>query len=174
VEPLVAEVTKSGETPIQVDFKRTVKGLNLTIKALPSVEAFVKEFGNGEAVDIRTMGRYWAPINQDTMMVYNMANNAGVIQGDGVGFRLDRAGYNILLDGELTPSGKMNNVVNLSYLRLAGISEGAGITFQVKGVFSDTNVKEMRDLTALALRRFYIYYMKPMRLSVMICTQEIP
>jgi len=171
---VVATVAKSGEIPIQVLFRRSLKGLTLTVKLLPKVEEFIRGLGSGEVFSVRTMGRHWLPVGGQDLMVYDLNFNPGILPTDAGGaFRLDRPG-GVILESEMTPTGHTRDVVNVSFLRLVGASEGSGVTFAVQGVFTDTAVKAMGAQVEAAEKKFFVSYMKPFNLAVMVCTQEIP
>lgn len=167
-----AVVQKRDETCIQVNLRRSAIGLMVNVKALPRVEDFVRSLGSGETVDVRTLGRHWVPNKEQVLAVYAMATNPGSLTTDsGLRFRIDRPGWPLSeYDANSLTAGE---VINLSFLRLAGISEGDGVTFGVKGVFTMEALNRLRDGIGDASRRFYISYMKPINLTVMVCTQEM-
>ena len=164
---LEANLVKSGETQIYVGFHRNRKGLSFTVKTTSQVEEFMKSMGTGEIADIRVSGRHWVPArSEDILRIYSLTPRA-----DGPAtYRLDRPGQPIF-----EPSGELGRpLVNLSFLRLVGTSEGNGVTFYVKGVYTMEAIKAMRDAIIDASRSFYISYLKPIEYSVQVISQEIP
>ena len=171
---VTASVVKSGEIPIHTVLSRSLSGLSITVKLLPPIEEFIKSLGSGAVADVKVIGRHWRPIGGQPLLVYDLALNPGVLQTDADGaFRIDRPG-SVMVESEMLPSGRMRDIMNLSFLRLAGSSEGPGITFRVAGVYTDTAIKTMGALVEAAEKKFFITYMKPYKLAVMVCTQEIP
>ena len=70
-------------------------------------------------------------------------------------------------------AGEIQTVPNLSFLRLVGIGDQEGVTFGVKGVFTEDAIIEMHTKIKLALKDFCQAYMKPISLNMMMVTQEL-
>lgn len=174
------DVVKRGESVISMTFRRSMSGLTLSIKTHPLVEEFFRNISTGEKSDSAASGRHWRPLEADKpLMVHNLAEGIPIIQIDGQRTaRFDRIGQPLIhyagaaaLGGEPAVRGGSREI-NLSFLRLATVGEGAGITFGVKGVFSDQAVANMRDDLSLAAKAFYQIYLKPATLNAQIITQE--
>ena len=171
----VASVIKRGETVIQTTLHRGVSGngedkarfgLTVSVKTHRNVEEFAKAMGTGEASDIVLIGRYWQPVGTQPLMVYDSSFIApeALKTDEGRAFRFDRVGQPLIAD---------DGTVNISFLRLVGVSEGAGVTFRVAGIFSVDSLRFTRDMISSACKKFYIHYMRPVDLTVQISTQEI-
>jgi hypothetical protein len=170
---------KRGEICIQVTFQRgripgdkPGAGLIVEAKIHPLVEETLASFGTGEALDVRTTGRHWTSGDKDSpLLVYDLSSPAvqGVV-GDGKTlYTLDQPGLPLLGDGHRLSA----DVVNLSFLRLKGLSEGAGMKFFVRGVFTLEQVRAIAEKVQNASRSFYISYMKPVGVTIMVSTQEL-
>lgn len=170
-----ATVIKSGEVCIQVQLSRGVRadktsGLTVSVQALPRVEDFIRSLGTGETTDVRTIGRHWSPIEKEGhLLVYNLNTNIGIQSQSYSPYRIDRPGWPIL---EAAHGGQPMHLANLSFLRLVGISEGPGVSFGVKGVFTLEHLRQMRDLVMEASRQFYISYLKPVQLSYQVIPDQ--
>jgi len=177
----VASVIKRGEICIQTTLHRTHLGLTISVKVHPTVEDFIRNLGSGETQDVRIMGRHWQPIGTKPLEVWNLASNPGRLQtDDGSYFRIDVPGYPLLNPGGGRPDGEGDPVptvgrgdLNLSFLRLVGASEGAGVEFGVKGVYTLDQCRQIRDRIVGSARRFYVNYLQPVDMTVMVSTQEI-
>ena len=185
--PIAANVVKGSETCIQTLWSRRSRkhgdpadwkgGVQITVKALPRVEEFMASLGGGEIVDVSSCGRYWQPINGQPLNAYVIQSFMSKHQSDdGSSISFDRLGHPIVS----IPEGGSEKypIVNLSFLRLRGISEGNGITFGIKGVYSMDELRSIRDKVNVAQRRFYIDYIRPVDLlgtvfSVEISSQEV-
>ena len=173
------DVVKRGESVISMTFRRSMSGLTLSVKTHPLVEEFFRNISTGEKSDSAAAGRHWKSLDADKpLMVHNLAEGVPIIQMDGLRTaRFDRIGQPLvhygggagLDEGRRLASARE---INLSFLRLASIGEGAGITFQVKGVFSEVAIQQMRDDISLAAKAFYQIYLKPATLNAQIITQE--
>jgi hypothetical protein len=161
-DPLTIAISKNGENPIQISLDRSYIGLTVEVKTTRSVEEFMKSLGGGAHLPVETMGRYWQhPVVGQKLLAYELTANVDVSRV----FELGCVGHPLLHHD--------TGQVNLSFLRLIGVSEGVGVKFGVKGVFSWDSVHELRDMLGKAVKQFYIDYMKPMHLTVMISTQDL-
>lgn len=176
-------IVKRGETVLQFTLSRHQIGLAMRVKAHPLIEDFIRSMSGPEVstLDVKASGRHWHPLMFDSKEVdgklvkvpkvltaYRFTSTPAKEQG----FTLDYLGSPLIInpaeDGPRTP------LVNLSWLRLVGISEGLGITFGVKGVQSYDAMVIMKDQIAEGMKVFYTKYLKPADLTVTIATQEAP
>lgn len=163
----LAEVVKGDVIRIQTGIYRSPKfpsGIMINVKAVKGVESFMEMLGSGRQIDVDVSGRHWRALQSETLKVYELNTPLGTDNGKEVDFQLDRVGYP-LIDGD--------GIVNLSFLRLVGISDGAGVSFGLKGVFSLGELRDTRDKIARMQRQFYINYMRPVDLSIQISTGEL-
>ena len=195
-------LTKGGETSLWLNIARSPRhpeGIVVTVKALPQIEAFMRTIATPEGLiegdigpdgnplgepqpitrDALTEGRSWLPIDKDVpLRLYVLSRLVSPVNG----LRLDKGsqplvsqGGGDLVESRDTPVGyKSGNsrYANLSFLRLVGISEGAGVSFVVRGVFSDQQVKEIHSILLDGVRRFWTAYLKPMNMCIQVSTQE--
>ena len=154
---------------IQLELTRSRSGLTVLVKVHPSIEEYMKSLGTGSTCDVRSGGRYWIP-PKDGVAVYDSSTNLGVISiTKDIGYRLDHVGHPLLeADSEYR-----RQTVNLSLLRCVGASSEAGVTFGVRGVFSNDMVREIGDLLKKASHHFYISYMKPVKVIVSVSAKAI-
>jgi hypothetical protein len=174
-----ALLMKRGEICIQVTFQRgripgdkPGAGLIVEAKIHPLVEETIASFGGGDTVDVRTTGRHWTSGDKNNpLLAYDLTSPAvsGVLGSGKDLYLLDAPGQPLLGDGQRTS----NEVVNLSFLRLKGLSEGAGMKFFVRGVFTLEQVRNIADKVQNASRSFYVSYMKPVGVTIMVSTQEL-
>lgn len=178
VEGGQATIVKRGEIVIQALLSRTWEGLSVSVKVHPRVEDFFRKLHPQGAAgeDVRNYGRYWTPLKKDTILrVYTLGQAIPALQyGPGGTMRLDLPGNQLQLQQPSPVTGRAENILNLSFIRLMGASEGSGITFHVSGVYTTDAVKEIRDAIGRAGQAFYREYMTPIDLDVQISTQDIP
>ncbi len=161
--PIEATVIKRGETCVQVTLHRDHKGLMVQVKAHKAVEDFMRTASNGEVQRVDAAGRGWRELaGEKPLEFYHFTKPA--TERDG--FTLGNIGKPLVETDASLP-------VNLSFLRLRGISEGAGVRFTIPGVFGADIARATRDRIATAARRFYQDYLRPMDLTVTVSTQEI-
>lgn len=168
------EIVKRGETSLTVSLVRSAGGLTVSVKAHPAVEAFMRGLGNGEQLDVKAAGPYWRTISKDSpsLQVYALNDEVPNIQMDGGGtVTIGRIGQP-LVDRAVRVDGRVEHLVNLSFLRLVGISEGAGVTFAVRGVHTYEALTKMKEMIGEGYKRFYRQYMKPIKMDIVVSTQE--
>lgn len=176
IKPL--EVIKRGETSLNVTLVRSAGGLTVYVKAHPAIEAFVRGLGAGDVSDVRASGPYWRPAGTEgkPLMIYTMTEQVpNVILDDGSPVTISRPGQPLLgnnPDEGRIGQGNGRQMVNLSFLRLVGISEGAGLIFNVRGVHTYEAVNRMREYIGEGYRKFYKQYMKPVKMDIVVSTQE--
>lgn len=157
-------VIKKGETCIQVSLRRGNKGgILLRIKAHPALEDLIRGWGNGSQVDARTMGLGWK--SPKTIMVHHLADGLAGVKGSDTPYRLDRVGHPLE-----TPNDKS---INLSFLRIVGVSEGEGASFAIPGIYELDDMRDLASRIKGATRKFYVDYMLPVDLTITMSTQEV-
>ncbi len=181
------DVVKGGETCISLGLERSTKGLRVTIKAHPRVEEFFKTLCGNEVKDAQLTDRHWR-LSDDNAPLYCYTlppNTDGFPQEEGGEYVINRVGAPLVVNNTPDPGGAparidgngrylgYNPKVNISFLRMVGISESQGITFYVGGVYSKDAVIKLLEQIGTGLRRFYIDFIRPMNVSVQISTQSI-
>ena len=172
----VLEVIKRGETSLTVSLVRSGGGLTVSVKAHPAVEAFMRGLGSGELVNVRAAGPYWRPVSRDglpELQVYAMNEAIPNLTLDSQNICGVSRPSQPMIEVHTDPgSGRIRSNINLSFLRLAGISEDAGVTFAVRGVHTYEALTKMREQIGEAYKLFYRTYMKPIKMDVIVSTQE--
>ncbi len=164
-----AEVIKRGETCIETLLHRSLAGLSIDVKVHPGVEEFFRLRSVGEQVAVSTIGRHWTPTDKTKpLMAYGYHALESLRSDDGATISVDRLGSPII---ETKNNGEV--IVNISFLRLVGASEGAGIRFNINGVYSDKYLRTMREYLGNAQKKFYIEYLRPIDMRVTILTADL-
>lgn len=149
---------------------RSKRGLLFTVKVDKVLEELFQSWANNQAnVASNSHGRSWEaaptmPLPTAYVLGVMLSENSSLVYGAPKPYRLDRLG---------TPIIDSEGVVNIGFLRMQGISEGAGIQFVIKGVFSREAVRLMSQDIKECVRHFYINFCKPFDVVVRMTTQEI-
>ena len=164
-----AVLSKGGEIKIITTLHRTKNGLGIVVHADASIEDFFRTWSAGvEAVAM--YGRHWTAPKDEPFEVYSIANiPPPQMTEDGYLYTMASVGQPLihLDEGRRT-------VVNISFLRLRGISAGNGIRFTIPGtVISAEGINSLANQIQAAQRAFYISYMKPIQVSFVTSIQEI-
>lgn len=177
MESLTANVIKSGETAIQTVISRSFEGLRLRVHTLPYVEAFIRESlgQSGEPLDLRSYPRFWQTVGRDTkpLLAYPLApsrSTEGPIMTGAMPYRLDLLGQPLFAP-DMQAGGR--SVANLSFLRLVGTSE-LGVEFLIPGVSTGPEVERTAAAIGEAQKRFFIDFLKPIKINIRIMTEDIP
>ena len=164
---MISEITKGGVQRIKVTLCRSKVGVTVAVKTHPDIEEFFSSLASGRTVLVEAYGRFWQsiePVGHLYAYAPALPSPANTLDDPAL-FTISSLGQPLLSD---------TGVVNLSFLRLVGSSEGAGVTFSLKGVSSWAGLEELRDKLTKALKLYYIQYMKPLQFTVTVSTQELP
>jgi hypothetical protein len=177
-QELLGEVSKGGVEQFQFHVRRGNNGLILLTKVHPDIEAFMRGLGSGEVWPVSKWSRDWRKISGegDELLAYDLGPKVGLQQyGTGQHYCLDRVGGMPWEQRTIAVAGRsvaLDRVVNLSFLRLQGIST-QGIAFAFGGVYkSDEALSFIEDIKAAA-RSFYLNFLKPVNVIVTLSTQEV-
>lgn len=170
----VGSKLNQGDRPMLAEFERSGVGLRINIKAHPVVEDFMRRSLGGDDPIIQSVddfGRAWEPARGDSkkeLLVYGIPKELnGVFQvSGGNSYRLDRPGQAIFVNGDGIESRGAGRVLNLSFLRLVGISEEGGVTFHIGGIYSDETIDNLDRALNLATKEVYNQFMKPIKITV--------
>lgn len=170
-------VVKKGETCANIRLRRALGGLNITVQAHKELEALFRSWGDGSVHEVREFVRSgWLPVGTtEPLCLYHMRTNMENLVGDSdQPYTLSMPGQPLLLPDPR--SGDPDRMVNMSFLRLVGISEGSGVSFTVKGVWTLEAIRDLRLSMQNVVRRFYNSYLRPVDTSLVLFTsvQEVP
>jgi hypothetical protein len=150
-------------------------GLLIRIKARRDVEEFMSSLAQGRRVPVDAVADMWQNCNPDdsglefyevdspfeNQRLYSLEHVAGppIISqnNDGRGLRIQQ---------------QQDDVVNLSFLRLAGISNDSGITVGLIGAYSNDYLKKMKLLLPKAITQFLQDYIIPVTINLQVISKS--
>jgi len=155
--------------PIQGALKNSI-GLIIHATADPQIEQFMKLHSGGETVGVEMFGTSWLPVNDQPLQVYKTPRN----------FLTTSPRYSVNAVGrEMLPAGTRDGIdplgegpVNLSFLRLVGISSSAGVKFGLAGAFSKAYGKALHTSIAAEMDNLVNGYISPIRLNLRIVSKR--
>jgi hypothetical protein len=171
------ELSKGGVNVVQASLRRGEERKNgrshgrllVSIKVHPAIENLLKDWGGGEVLTAGDFtGRNW--VTSRDLTAWFLANDPGHLSYDRGAYALNLLGGPLLYSE--AESGIKGGLLNLSFLRLCGISEGEGVSFDIKGIYSTEYIRDLAEKIKLATRRFYVDYLLPIDVTVMVQTQE--
>lgn len=172
-----AIVEKRGENVIWVSLTRKKNPLLVSVKIHPRVEELVRGWGTGLDEPVQG-GRWWKPTQGGPpLRVWNLdlARDRIFDSGGGSRYRINAAGRPLIFsDGDdERADARREQMLNLSFIRLVGASGPDGVSFEIaEGVHSLPELRKLADQIKVAGRRFYIDFLMPVDLTVVVSTQE--
>lgn len=164
-EDITTIVSKRGEVIIQTALRRTMKGVRLAVKVHPTIEELLRRWGQDSHESVLVYGRHWVPTRgEDALRVWLIGSTDTEHSYNGGSYSLEGVGQ---------PLVSRDSVLNLSFLRLVGASEGAGMSFFLSDVYSTEELKSLNGKIAKASRQFYVEYLMPVEMSVTVSTDEV-
>jgi hypothetical protein len=188
-----ALTNKNGEDVIQTSLRRTTQGLLVTVKTHPKVEEFMQRVSGGEVQSVSNFGRNW--LTEYTEPDRRVGDK--VVQGskhifyprplrayafhtpfeifrtsDGTVVDMEKLGYNLMTNRD-DRNGDIYDQINLSFIRLQGVSEENGVQFLIKTVYSLAGLKKLRDGISAAQNTFAADYLKTIEYCVTTATQSL-
>lgn len=167
------ELVKGGDNICSLTLSRPVRlsrkgyGVTLSVKAHPLIEEFFRENSHNRYRPIDVWSNVWASTDDSVLNIYETGPElSGPLSHGGTVFRFDRVGMPLALTTEIPVS------VNLSFLRIAGISQPTGVTFAIRGVMSTDAMREIRDHLLKGVSAFYSGHIRPIDFCVSVVTQE--
>lgn len=175
-----ASVEKGAERLSELTICRTRGGIRIYGKVHPLIEDLIKSWSATEPVPVSsTYGRNWVGRDDKPVasLVWELQENPGVLSADGgVLFVIDRCGGPLTDERQINdPYGgrpKTAQVLNLSFLRIVGISEGDGIDIIIKGVFGTDRLLEIVEQIKRAIRYIAVQYIKPVDVTIIVSMQR--
>lgn len=157
------EIIKRGERVGELSMSRGVNGLTIIAKVHPSIEELLRSWGSGERQAVAAYGRHWQA--DEPLTVHSLTQDvpSQMRSGNDV--------YTLKEPGQ--PMVNEQGVLNLSFLRLVGISAGSGIKFSIRGVHSKDSADNIRGAVGKAIRQFYMDYLLPIDLNVVISSEDV-
>lgn len=173
MEETTTTTIKGGEIRVEARFKRSQKGILFKVKVHPEIEDLMRTFniGHGNPQEARLLGRYWESVDGDPLMAYSLPEELAV----GSHQINDRLAYELSGVGQKLFNGSPDRdqkVINLSFLRLVGASEGQGKSFHVIGVWERSALEvDLKRALEAGVRQFYMDFVKPIDVSIIVSTQ---
>ena len=168
----IETITKGGvcwfEFSIKRGFSHTepTRGLEIFIRTDPRVENLFSGLSKDNHPDRLTdpltdYSPHWRVLGPNPIQVYRVGNGP-----QGSDYTFDEVGNPI---GKHPKTGKMN----LSFLKFVGISNPAGITFEVTGPFSRQFILDLRRDIGPPMRNFARDYVTPIHVNLRISSQDL-
>lgn len=185
-------LTKSGQQVLMLSLSRSSKGLILKVKAHSSIEDFFQTISQGMVEPVALHGRWWRPVGgAELSSVYQVKQQIRApFDGRGQFYTLNAVGQDLLTietpgavitarnpfgDGDdepAAPRGGTGQQLNISFLRLQGISEGEGVAISVPTVQTAEALRKMATQLRTAVKQFYVDFLKPLDVTIIMSTQE--
>ena len=167
------EVKKGGNIVFAMTLGRSKVGQRLEIRASPDVVEWMRAQAEGDTAEVAGLDRYWTPVNKEHPLVCWMIPQQPIFAAGELTYTLNRPGAPLILDGgrrEVDDFGRVvGGVVNISFLRLVGLTEG--VTFDIHGpAITPDGLKDLAAKLRRCMRQFYADFLLPVELDIVIST----
>ena len=162
------EVIKGGETIFQGLLSRTRLGLTLTVKIHPSVEDFFSTQAGGAHEDPAAYGRQWVPKDGEAFRCWRFRPSEQTAE------EMVRKGEYTLtsLGGPLLVQNDGAQIINISFLRIVGLSENAGRSLSFREVCTEAEVDNLARKLQQGVRTFFTDFLRPKTINIVVSMQE--
>lgn len=174
---------------LAIKLYRSDRGLEVNVKAHPEVEQTISGWTGGTIQNVREYGRSWmntltreniyGEMETAPLSVYALPNEPEFRQAlplrgvEGVGqYRIDAVGAPLRNrdEGSLDSTGL---VLNMSFVRLQGISRDDGVTFSVGQVITPLGLKLLGKQFSAGALQFTLDFLKPVSVNVEVIMSEL-
>jgi len=167
VQDGIVEVTKGGVCFLEYSISGGGSGLDIWAKAEPRVESFIKSLspsGRVDPIESYAGGNRWIPKKGwGPLMIHSMEMELEA-----------NTYYDLNAPGStLSGVGARGTSINLSFLRIVGLSLPGGIGFSVAGPMSSKYVKDYAQQFKTAVGMFIREYIVPVHINIRISSQEL-
>lgn len=158
------EIMHGGEGVLLMGIAQKKDSVILSLKAHPVVETFFREVSGDKTDQVAARGGgYWYGVEDKDLRIYKVGPGGF----NGANYSLDNEGYQLMVDNGLGPQ-----TVNLSFLRLKGISGPNGVKLGVFGVMSLSSRRHLKDMVKAGVSRFVRDYLVPVTIELDIRVDE--
>lgn len=160
-EAEVGAVVKGGVCWFEMSISRGARGMEVFVRAAPQIEQFMKDLGKGEKENVAMYGRDWVSLDATDLMVYAVTKTFTTPNTYTIGRASE--GFENVKDGK----------INLTFLRLVGIGEPAGVRFLITDPVSKQYMKRIAGSVIQEVKNFVRDFIVPVQINLRISSQEI-
>jgi hypothetical protein len=153
---------------------RNKVGLIIQVKARPDIEDFLRGLAHGGRAGVDAYGDMWQNANGDKPLEYYHTDTR---LESGRGYTLDGIGQAPLITNErqarnaLLNGGVADDIVNLGFLRLVGVSSPEGVTVGIAGAYSGEYLRRIKLLLPGAVKNFLQDYVVPITINLQVISK---
>ena len=165
--------------PLKGELSKQV-GMTVQVKARPALEEFMRELSKGNTIEAEAYSDMWyTPDGGDNKLkVYRIEDGMLQLQShtytlSGVAMPLLTNGRQLARDEDDAPQVarrgapiQQDELVNLSFLRLVGISSEEGVRLGIQGAYSSAYLNKIRRNLMPALTEFLRDYVVPTKIHL--------
>lgn len=162
-------VEKNGEQWLVFSTYPGKRGLHVHVKAHPKIEEFMRSLGDGQVMGAQAYDNRWFQVSDDQPLnIYNMKT---ALRSSG--FSIERPSQ-ALFDGNGSglSEDSAGGIINLSFLRIKGISDQAGVEFGIKDVYPLSFRRVLKRRVGDAFRTLVMEHVRPTRITLIVSGQE--
>lgn len=168
---------------IQIRLQRDRDGLRVNVQAAPAVEELFRSMCPEKDVEaVGLFGRYWSALRpEDQLTVYAFDSEkvqaTGTVPGTGIDWSFVTVGQPLTEDrnrggGLRVKGGPEPGYVNLSMLRLRGISQPGGVSFRYHGIIEEDQAKQLAENLHRASAAFWNRYLREFDITLRVMKED--
>ena len=145
-------------------------GLTFQIKAHPDLEAYMANLSGGRKVLVDAIGEMWQSMSNKSLEVYDVGRNF-----PSRAYTLEAVGLAPLpqyVENLARQLKQEDDVPNLSFLKLVGISEPNGVTVGIAGPYSLGYLNKFKQAWQTAAVQFLRDYIVPVTFNLSIVSKQ--
>jgi hypothetical protein len=150
---------------VHLELRRGSRGLIVSVKADKAIEEFFAAWANSRTRPLTDYSRNWRPIGDRELSVWNTPEVA--MPAD---ISLYSIGGGLVVERYEADRDRRTAIVNLSFLRLVGISDG--VEFTVAEVMDKDGVHRAFQGITKGLDTFYRQYLAPVKYTLELIAKE--
>jgi hypothetical protein len=142
-------------------------GMRMHVKARPELETFMQQLSGGQKCPTNSYSEAWTSQNAKELEVYLIDKPLGA--GN---YTLEHVCGDPVVQNRVPRTGATEDKINLSFLKLVGISSDEGLTFGISGIFSADVCNRLKLELNGALRQFLTDYVVPVNINLQVVSRD--
>lgn len=160
--------------PIRGKNRNTI-GLILRVQARRDVEDFMSGLAQGRRMQVEAVADSWynTATSADPLEFYDADTHSNDVRP----YTLDNIGGALLINpnegraARLAVPAQPQELVNLSFLKLVGISNDSGVAVGLSGAYSGDYIRRVKAAFPAAIKQFLQDYLVPMTISLQVVSR---
>lgn len=155
--------------------QRNTIGLTVHVRADSAVEEFFRQQSGDRKAGLDYFGRGWVPLTKGDVIEAYICERLPTNQFSLGRYTVDAVSMPLLTNSRAVrgdDGGAQLNTVNLSFLKLAGISSPEGVKFGITGAYSLEYIGNLNRQLVAEAKQFLMDYITPVNVKLKLISKE--